>query len=103
MDMNERMSTIGNSLLIGPITLICSFVTVAFTKEKENRKFILSYNRNEISFLRARMTLLDGRVVKEEESFDILIEEINWIDIEEERKNKFDNSWVRRTIFFLFM
>ncbi|WP_269472030.1 hypothetical protein [Fusobacterium ulcerans] len=34
MDMNERMSTIGNSLLIGPITLICSFVTVAFTKEK---------------------------------------------------------------------
>lgn len=85
MDMNERMSTIRSSLLIKFIMLICSFGTIAFKKEKENRKFILSYNRNEISFLRVRMILLDRRVVKEE-SFDIPIEEIKGIDIEEEKK-----------------
>ncbi|VEH39384.1 Uncharacterised protein [Fusobacterium varium] len=86
MDMNERMSTMGTTLLIGFVTLICTFGTVAFIKEKKNRKFILCYNRNGLSFLRVRRTLLDGKVVKEEESFDISVEEIKEINIDEERK-----------------
>lgn len=86
MDMNERISTMGTTLLIGFVTLICTFGTVAFIKEKKNRKFILCYNRNGLSFLRVRRTLLDGKVVKEEESFDISVEEIKEINIDEERK-----------------
>lgn len=35
MDMNERMSTMGTTLLIGFVTLICTFGTVAFIKEKK--------------------------------------------------------------------
>ena len=82
--VNIVLLTIAGATFLNSVSII-SLAVYARKKEKKNRKFILCYNRNGLSFLRVRRTLLDGKVVKEEESFDISVEEIKEINIDEER------------------